>query len=205
MVDENRTVGTRIDGEIRQAHVEMAALREELADTSRRLEEHLTINSAATNPTTKSPQTSNSESSNELSHSTGHTLTSVTSNSSGDLGLGTKTKDCSGSPLKIKLDGLSSPKHSVGKIEETDFSVSSQINCELSDSVSLGSKKLDIELDLCEEILGGNSSLEAEEAVNGDNTERKSEVSNGDLKQLIRPPSPIAGPSTKSDFGKYTF
>uniref|UniRef100_A0A1B6DCS0 SAM domain-containing protein n=1 Tax=Clastoptera arizonana TaxID=38151 RepID=A0A1B6DCS0_9HEMI len=136
MVDENRSVATRIDGEIRQANVEMAALREELADTSRRLEEHLTVS-------VKSPQTS--ESSNEL--------TSVTSTSSG--------KECSGSPMKIK-DLL--PKH--GKIEED-----------------------------CDE-----AGKEEVEGVNGVE-ELKEEMSNGEVKQLVRPPSPIAGPSTKPDFG----
>lgn len=210
MVDENRTVASRIDGEIRQAHEEMAALREELADTSRRLEEHLTVNLAGGGAA--AAKNSNSESSNELSSSTGHTLTSVTSNSSGEQS-GNRSSESSSS--KNKYDHLDT-KHSIGKIEETDFPLTSQNQSNgenTGDNNLVTSKKLvGIELNRCKDILDSSIVVDSFDLVdddagimNCDNSDRKSDASNGEMKQLIRPPSPIPGPSSKSDFGKSEF
>ncbi|XP_046678862.1 kazrin isoform X2 [Homalodisca vitripennis] len=184
MVDENRSVATRIDGEIREAHEEMAALREELADTSRRFEEQLTLsaaNGAVTNSSVANGnKTSTSES--EVSSSTGQTLTSVTSNSSGETKPTVLNDLCSSphkisSPLKIRLDNLS-PK-------EPEFPLS-QTNGE-----SIGGKQIGIELNRCKDFAIELS--EDLELINGE--------SKVDVKQLIRPPSPIPGPSNKPDFG----
>lgn len=210
MVDENRTVASRIDGEIRQAHEEMAALREELADTSRRLEEHLTVNLAGGGGGGAAAKNSNSESSNELSSSTGHTLTSVTSNSSGEQS-GNRSSESSSS--KNKYDHLDM-KHSIGKIEETDFPLTSQNQSNgenTGDNNLVASKKLvGIDLNRCKDILDSSVVVDSLDLadddggiINCDNSDRKSDASIGEMKQLIRPPSPIPGPSSKSDFGKY--
>lgn len=211
MVDENRTVASRIDGEIRQAHEEMAALREELADTSRRLEEHLSVNLSGGGGAAAA-KSSNSESSNELSSSTGHTLTSVTSNSSGEQS-GNRSSESSSS--KNKYEHLD-PKHSIGKIEETDFPLTSQNQSNgenTGDNNLVASKKLvGIDLNRCKDILDSSIVVDSLDLVdddvgviNCDNSDRKSDASNGEMKQLIRPPSPIPGPSSKSDFGKLEF
>lgn len=208
MVDENRTVASRIDGEIRQAHEEMAALREELADTSRRLEEHLTVNMAGGGAA--AAKSSTSESSNELSSSTGHTLTSVTSNSSGD-------RSSESSSSKNKYDHHLDAKHSIiGKIEETDFPLTTsqnQSNGENNGDLVSSKKLVGIDLNRCKDILDSSIGVDSlvdlvdDDAgvINCDNSDRKSDASNGEMKQLIRPPSPIPGPSSKSDFGKFAF
>ncbi|XP_054287753.1 kazrin [Macrosteles quadrilineatus] len=176
MVDENRSVATRIDGEIRQAHEEMAALREELADTSRRLGEQLngTIISTPTiingNSALNGNKTATSESSEVSSH---HTLTSVTSTSSGDGASGRPDLTASplklNSPLKIRLDNLS-PKEPEFPLSQTNGeSICGKVTEKVKDEES-----------------------EDSEMVNGENKER----------QLIRPPSPIPGPSNKPDFGE---
>jgi len=41
MVEENKELAARIDGDIQQAQEDVAVLRGELADTSRRLDQHL--------------------------------------------------------------------------------------------------------------------------------------------------------------------
>lgn len=182
MVDENRSVATRIDGEIRQAHEEMAALREELADTSRRFEEHLTTTTtSAANNNTNNTVLNGNKTSSESSE-----LTSVTSTSSGsdppkpELAKSPPPFKIN-SPLKIRLDNLS-PKEAEFPVKQTN-----------GDSMS--AKDIGAELDKCAELaleLG-----EDLEPVNGESL-----VS---VKQLIRPPSPIPGPSNKPDFGEFFF
>lgn len=176
MVDENRSVATRIDGEIRQAHEEMAALREELADTSRRFEEQLTSSttSAAGNNT---PVLNGNKTSSESSE-----LTSITSTSSSEPKPElNKSPPCFkiNSPLKIRLDNLS-PKEAELPVKQTN-----------GDSV--GGKDIGAELDKCVELAFEMG--EDLEPVNGEGSV--------DVKQLIRPPSPIPGPSNKPDFGEF--
>lgn len=186
MVDENRSVATRIDGEIRQANEEMAALREELADTSRRFEEHLSTTNGNNNTrnttgalASNGTKASTSESS-EVS-SAGHTLTS-TSSTEPSVTKSTNLNGTCGSPLKIKLDNLTPTR-----VLETEFPLS-----QTNGDDCIGEKDIGVELNRCEDL-----ALELEEDLELINGESKV-----DVKQLIRPPSPIPGPSNKPDFGK---
>lgn len=190
MVDENRSVATRIDGEIRQANEEMAALREELADTSRRFEEHLSStngnnninnnrNHSGASSAGNGTKASTSESS-EVS-SAGQTITSTSSTEHSVTKCTNLNGNCS-SPLKIKLDNLSPTR-----VLETEFPLS-----QTNGDDCVGEKDIGVELNRCQ-----NLALELEEDLELINGESKV-----DVKQLIRPPSPIPGPSNKPDFGK---
>ncbi|KAJ9588722.1 hypothetical protein L9F63_017980, partial [Diploptera punctata] len=54
MVEENKELAARIDGDIQQAQEEVAVLRGELADTSRRLDQHLNAASASSSASSTS-------------------------------------------------------------------------------------------------------------------------------------------------------
>lgn len=188
MVDENRSVATHIDGEIRQAHEEMAALRDELADTNRRFEEHLSISNNNNNNSNGAAVSNSSKmSSSELSEVTSviHTPT-LTPSTEASATKGINLNDNCGtplkisSPLKIKLDNLSPTR-----LLETEFP---QIQTNGSESIC-GAQLVD--LHRCKDL-----SIELEESLDLVNGEDKV-----DVKQLIRPPSPIPGPSNKPDYG----
>nr|XP_018904283.1 PREDICTED: kazrin-like isoform X1 [Bemisia tabaci] len=55
MVDENRQLGSRIDGEIHQANEEMSAIRDELSHTRKKLDEHLHLTNGSANPAPAQP------------------------------------------------------------------------------------------------------------------------------------------------------
>lgn len=55
MVEENKQLATRIDGDIQNAQEEVAAVRGELQDATRRLDEHLAAVAPSTDPPLDEP------------------------------------------------------------------------------------------------------------------------------------------------------
>ncbi|XP_075237662.1 liprin protein kazrin [Lycorma delicatula] len=166
MVEENRSVGVRIDGEIRQAQEEMAALREELADTSRRLEETLTVQSDSSNSNSNTNSNSNCEvTSTSTTTTTPQTLTSVTSTSTGDNPPQNNPSNINDSGHQNnsnsnEASAESNPTNEVNVTNKTDSNVNNPVD-------------------------------DHNPSANSDNLSTS---------QVVRPSSPIAGPSSKPDF-----
>ncbi|KAJ4445319.1 hypothetical protein ANN_07124 [Periplaneta americana] len=207
MVEENKELAARIDGDIQQAQEEVALLRGELADTSRRLDQHLIA--ANTHLNNASSSSASSTSANATAGVRKKQLHSV---SARNLERASKMPANSTTPLNSGAPAAAATARSNTTTSSSSCSATEGVlEWGVSDSGSTGVKgsaagnardKSGVEDNVANAASAGNGEKNLSESEGNGPNGRKVSYSGGEGEQdepVFRPPSPIAGTSSQPD------
>jgi hypothetical protein len=230
MVEENKELAARIDGDIQQAQEEVAVLRGELADTSRRLDQHLIaanthLNNASSSSASSTSATTGAGVRKKQLHSVSarnleraskmpanSTPVSSTAASAGAASLRstTTTSSSSCSAMKSTIGGASrssSPPHppSYRSKGSTSGGMSDSGSSGVKSSATANVRDKDGLEDGVTNTSAGNGDKNLSEMEGNGQNGRNASYSGGEGEQdepVFRPPSPIAGTGGGQPDGK---
>lgn len=217
MVEENKELAARIDGDIQQAQEEVALLRGELADTSRRLDQHLIaanthLNNASSSSASSTSATAGAGVRKKQLHSvSARNASKMPANSTSLCSSAAATRSAtttSSSSTAMKSTGGASTSASPPPLQSHHQKGSASGG--MSDNGSAGVKssatgdagdKGGLEDDVTNTMSAGNGDNVSETEANGQNGRKVSySAGEGDHDEpVFRPPSPIAGTSSQPD------
>lgn len=225
MVEENKELAARIDGDIQQAQEEVALLRGELADTSRRLDQHLIaanthLNNASSSSASSTSATAGAGVRKKQLHSVSarnlerasKMPADSTSLSTSTTAAATTTRSAtttSSSSSAVKSTGGASTSASPPPLQSHHQKGSGSGG--MSDNGSSGVKssatgnagdKGGLEDDVTNAMSAGNGDKNLTEMEGNGQNGRKTSYSAGEGdhdEPVFRPPSPIAGTSSQPD------
>lgn len=221
MVEENKELAARIDGDIQQAQEEVALLRGELADTSRRLDQHLIaanthLNNASSSSASSTSATTGAGVRKKQLHSVSarnlERASKMPANSTSLSSSATATRPAtttSSSSSAVKSTGGASTSASPPPLQSQHQKGSASGG--MSDNGSSGVKssatgsvgdKGGLEDDVTNTMSAGNGDKNLTETEGSGQNGRKVSYSAGEGdhdEPVFRPPSPIAGTSSQPD------
>ncbi|XP_033611582.1 platelet binding protein GspB isoform X2 [Cryptotermes secundus] len=224
MVEENKELAARIDGDIQQAQEEVALLRGELADTSRRLDQHLIaanthLNNASSSSASSTSATAGAGVRKKQLHSvSARNLERASKMPANSSSLSTSTAAAATTRSATTTTSSSSAVKSTGGASTSASPPPLQSHHQkgsasggMSDNGSSGVKssatgnvgdKGGLEDDVTNTVSAGNGDKNLSETEGNGQNGRKTSYSAGEGdhdEPVFRPPSPIAGTSSQPD------
>jgi len=227
MVEENKELAARIDGDIQQAQEEVALLRGELADTSRRLDQHLIAanthinNASSSSASSSSANTGAGVRKKQLQSVSARNLERASKMPANSTSLSSSPAPAGATSVRSTTTASSSSCSAVKSTSGASRSFSpppppphrpkGSTSGAMSDSGSSGVKasatgnvrdKAELEEGVTNTSSAGNEDKNVSEMEGNGQNGRKVSYSGGEGDQdepVFRPPSPIAGTSSQPD------